>query len=228
MTPLTLGPVAFDAFEVPSRIEFGGCQRLAVHALPGGLRVVDAMGRDDTPIIWSGVFTGPDAARRVRLLDLLRGQGQSLPLAWDDFLFQVVISGFEARFERWNWIPYRIACVVLSNLTALQQVTISLSSQMMADLGVAALCPGLDLRAAQLAIGAPLATTSGTSTYGEATTAITAAMASAGALLSTGGTALGTAADVMSAAQAAGQIAQAAAAQAFLGRAKNNLARAGS
>lgn len=54
---LVLGPIAFADFEIPERIRFGGNQRLAVHQLPGGRRVVDALGRDDGEICWSGVFT---------------------------------------------------------------------------------------------------------------------------------------------------------------------------
>jgi hypothetical protein len=53
---LVLGPVAFSDFEDPERIRFGGAQRLAVHKLPGGARVIDALGPDDTEIGWSGIF----------------------------------------------------------------------------------------------------------------------------------------------------------------------------
>ena len=67
-TPM-LGPVVFRDFEVPERINLGGRQRLAVHMLPGGGRVVDAMGPDDAPIRWSGTFSGVDAAERVRMLE---------------------------------------------------------------------------------------------------------------------------------------------------------------
>lgn len=51
---LVLGPVVFQAFEVPERIRFGGKQRVAVHELFGGGRVVDAVGAEEGPIEWSG------------------------------------------------------------------------------------------------------------------------------------------------------------------------------
>lgn len=110
---LVLGPVAFGAFEVPERIRFGGRQRLAVHALPGGGRVVDAMGADEGPIQWSGVFSGPRGAARVRLLDELRRGGQTLLLAWDGWRYSVVIEQFQAQSQNPAWIPYSLkVCVV--------------------------------------------------------------------------------------------------------------------
>ena len=87
---LTLGPVAFAGFELPSSITIGGHQRLAIHRLPGGLRIIDALGPDPADIAFSGIFTGPDAADRARLLDALRVAGAALPLAWDAFMYTVV------------------------------------------------------------------------------------------------------------------------------------------
>ena len=58
---LLLGPVAFQDFEVPCGVNFGGRQRLALHRLPGGSRVIDALGRDDAQISFSGIFSGSDA-----------------------------------------------------------------------------------------------------------------------------------------------------------------------
>ena len=76
---LTLGPVAFAGFEIPSSITLGGRQRLAIHKLPGGLRIIDALGPDPADLAWSGIFTGPDAADRARLLDAMRVGGLHLP-----------------------------------------------------------------------------------------------------------------------------------------------------
>src|ERR1700759_4325505 len=96
---LLLGSVTFQDFELPPRIVFGGAQRLAIHRLPGGARVIDAMGRDDGEISWSGAFSGADAADRARQLDLVRAQGAVLPLAWDAFAYLVVIARFAADYE---------------------------------------------------------------------------------------------------------------------------------
>ena len=110
---LVLGPVVFQGFEVPERIRFGGKQRLVVHALPGGGRVVDVLGDQDRPVEWSGVFSGPDAPGRVRLLERLRRSGEVLPLAWEAWRFSVVIESFEAVATNPAWIHYRLkACVI--------------------------------------------------------------------------------------------------------------------
>ena len=69
---LLLGPVVFQDFELPGWVRFGGAQRLAVHQMPGGARVIDMLGRDDAEICWSGVFSGSDAPERARLIDLMR------------------------------------------------------------------------------------------------------------------------------------------------------------
>ena len=114
-----LGPVAFSGFEVPERISLGGKQKLVVHTMPGGGRIVDAMGPDDAPIRWSGVFSGPSAAERARTLERLRRSGSQMQLAWDAWLYQVIIQEFEADFENANWIPYRIELCVVPALGAL-------------------------------------------------------------------------------------------------------------
>ena len=227
MVALTLGPVDFDAFEVPGRIVFGGRQRMAIHALPDGGRVVDTLGRDDAPIAWAGVFSGPSAGERARLLDLLRVQGASLPLAWEEFAYNVLIGSFEARFERPNWVPYRISCVVLSGLVGLGTLAISLAGQLQADLSNAAL-PGLDLTAATAAVGLGGATTLGTVAFGGAQIAVAAAVTQADGILNSAGSALSAAADLPAAANACAEMAQAASSRGYLQRAAANLSRAGS
>jgi len=111
-TPV-LGPVAFQGFEVPERVGIGGRQKLVVHTLPGGGRVVDAMGPDEAPIRWSGTFSGADAAERVRMLERLRRSGETLPLWWDGWRYSVVIQEFLAEVTSPWWIPYRIELCVL-------------------------------------------------------------------------------------------------------------------
>ena len=228
MTALTLGPVDFDAFEVPGRIEFGGGQRLAVHALPGGVRVIDALGPEDAPIHWSGVFTGPSAGERVRLLNVLRSTGEPLPLAWDDFVYEVIVAGLEVRFERPNWIPYRIACMVLSDLSSPLQLAMSLAASIGGDLRSAGAYNALDLSGAGAALVVPGATTLGSLAYGQATLSLAGAVAQAVGLRDAGGESLGRARTVTEVAVAAGEMAQASAASGYLRRAQGNLARTGS
>lgn len=221
---LLLGPVTFQSFELPPRIGFGGEQRLAVHRLPGGARVIDAMGPDDAPIMWSGAFSGSDAADRARVLDLLRAEGLPLPLAWDAFAYLVVIAAFEASYERPNWVPYRIACTVLADQT---QVAMALAAPLVstvaADLSAAV---AVNTSAAATALAVPGATTPGTSAYGAAVAAVGSAQQTAATGMAGAGQSLMAAGDPVSAATAAGQLAQMADANGFLSRAAANLANA--
>ena len=132
---LLIGPVLLEAFELPSQVGWGGRQRLAVHRLPGGRRVIDAMGRDDADIAWTGVFSGSDAVFRARAIDLMRAGGRVWPLSWGSFFYSVVVSRFEASYERENWVPYRIACTVLRDeAEALVEGGLSLAAGVLADL----------------------------------------------------------------------------------------------
>ncbi len=119
-TVLTLGDFAFARLEIPEKIAFGGAQKLVTHELVGGVRVVDAMGREDVPLEWSGMFTGANALARARYLDGLRIAGKPLTLTWDEFLYTVVIRSFTADFERFYQIPYRISCLVVADGTSPQ------------------------------------------------------------------------------------------------------------
>lgn len=115
-TVLKLGDFAFGRYEVPEQITFGGEQQLAVHQLVGGVRVVDAMGRSDLPLSWSGMFLGDNARDRARYLDNLRTTGLPLRLEWDQLAYQVVVSRFEADYQRFYKLPYRIVCTVVADL----------------------------------------------------------------------------------------------------------------
>jgi hypothetical protein len=116
---LTLGPVLFTDFEIPDKITgIGGKHMLAVHKLPGGNRVIDAMGRDDAPLKWSGRFRGSDAETRARLADFLRVQGQPIELAWSSFRYNVMVEEFEADYEQPFEIPYSITCMVVADETS--------------------------------------------------------------------------------------------------------------
>lgn len=111
--PVRLGEVTFEGFEIPERLAFGGTQRLAVHELPGGARVVQALGGEPAPQEWDGIFMGPEALGRARSVDAMRRAGRPVSLTWHDFSVQVVVASFVAQFERVNHIPYAIACTVV-------------------------------------------------------------------------------------------------------------------
>jgi hypothetical protein len=88
---------------------------LAVHKLPGGDRVIDAMGRDDDEIAWSGIFLSADASNRADELDQLRVAGGELELIFAGRNYSVVISHFKADQRKINHVPYTISCTVLTD-----------------------------------------------------------------------------------------------------------------
>ena len=115
MTALQLGEVLFEDFEIPESINFGGPQRLGRKQLPGGYRIVDAMGADDAPIGWEGRFLGAQAVYRARALDFMRKSGSSYLLQWHEFRYTVVIESFEAEFHAFYDVPYRLVLCVIED-----------------------------------------------------------------------------------------------------------------
>ncbi|MEF9481387.1 hypothetical protein [Ralstonia sp. 1B3] len=114
---LNLGNFQFKELEVPESIPFGGTQKLAMHDLVGGTRVIDSMGAFCGPVEWSGWLLGKDALARARQLDDLRERGASLLLQWSEIYYAVVIRDFRADFQRAYKIPYKITCEVASDLS---------------------------------------------------------------------------------------------------------------
>lgn len=115
---LTLGGVIFDGFEVPESISTGGEQALIVHKLPGGSRVIDAMGADHRDVAWSGRFRGGNAESRARLIDGYRIGGRQFLLQWSSYRYQVIVRSFEASYQQPFEIPYSISCTVVSDESA--------------------------------------------------------------------------------------------------------------
>jgi hypothetical protein len=230
---LLLGSILFQDFELPERVRWGGRQRLMVHRLPGGVRVVDALGRDDGDIVWSGVFSGSDAAARARALDLMRAEGGSWPLTWDWFFYTVVIARFDADYARSNWLPYRITCKVVRDETAAAvETAVSVATSVLGDLASAqGLGSGVAFGAAISSLGSAQATQPGSSAYAGAS----AAVAGVSQQIDTGIAAtegqLGTASvsgakGLSSTVGLAGQLAALTTARGYVGRAKANLANA--
>lgn len=114
-TTVVLGGITFTASEVPEKITWGGEQSLKIHKLVGGARVIDAMGRDDRPLEWSGIFVGPNAKTRAKYLDGLRIAGNQVLLTWADFRYLVVVKSFEGDYQRFYQVPYRIGCEVVQD-----------------------------------------------------------------------------------------------------------------
>lgn len=141
---VTLGDMAFAGFEVPERIPFGGDQALTLHKMVGGKRTIDAMGRDDRPLEWSGLFLGDTALQRALYLDNQRVLGQPLVLTWSQLRYLVVIKSFLPVYEFETRIPYSISCEVAEDQN--NPVTVlaapSIDDQMDSDFGVASLFGG--------------------------------------------------------------------------------------
>jgi len=222
---LLLGAVSFQDFELPGRIRFGGSQRLVVHKLPGGMRVIDAMGRDDADVTWSGAFSGSDAADRALAIDLMRAQGGTWTLTWNELCYLVVIGSFEATYQYSNWIPYRISCTVVQDLSQAPAVTaVALATSVLNDLGAVT---AVDTSVAVTALSALGALSPGTSAYAAGVSAVGQVVSEAQAGRASAGAALLAASDPATAATAAGQIAGYADANGYAGRALANLNNAG-
>jgi hypothetical protein len=117
---LTLGDVSFAASEA-GVIAFGGDQKLNIHHLVGGKRIIDAMGVDPAPLQWSGIFTGAEALTKALTLQRMMNEGRVLDLTWSKMKYRVVIRTFGGDFEAPFRIPYHIVCEVLDDQTVLPQ-----------------------------------------------------------------------------------------------------------
>jgi len=230
-TTVTLGPVRFRDFEIPERINFGGLQSLAIHRLPGGARVIDALGRDDAEITFAGIFSGPDATARARALDELRSLGSRLLLTWDEFAFTVVIRVFQAEYRAANWVPFRIGCAVLRDeAAAVLEAAPGLAAGVLGDIS-AAIGLGADLAAIAVTLSRPDAITRGTAAHGSASAGLAAARAELSATIAAWDAALAVpqkeaAAGLNAATDAMGMLARLTDARAHAGRAAANLAAA--
>lgn len=127
--------IVFHDFEVPEEAPFGGEQAAAKHNLIGGKRRIDAMGRDDCDIAWSGTFLTPDADIRARQVDQYRAAGKPMDLVWGEHRYVVLIKSFLPRFRRPSHVPYSISFIVIEDRTkAVQASAPSLDQQVNTDL----------------------------------------------------------------------------------------------
>lgn len=115
MSSVILGGFAFQGFEVPARIPFGGRHMVVPHRLIGGQRVIDANGPDEEEISWSGRFRGSDALSRAQAVDAMRIAGAKVDLTWLGLHRSVVVTHFRADPEKAWEVPYTISCMVADN-----------------------------------------------------------------------------------------------------------------
>ena len=218
---LLLGGVVLDGFEVSEPIGFGGAQALAVHKLPGGARVIDAMGPDNGVISWRGILSGSDASDRARQLDAIRVAGLAVPLAWDVFTATVIVSDLRLAFANSWWVPYRIGCTVLvgTQLPGPAAVITDVLSDVLGDLGLAGAAPGVS--AALALVGAPGATVGGSQAFAAAVNALNAAGLGISSAITASETGM-SATDLPSLVNAAGSLASLTSAAGYVGRAETN------
>jgi hypothetical protein len=165
-SPIQLGSINFQDFEVPQSVRFGGRQRLAVHALAGGRRIVERLGPDDDDIVFRGIFSGQAAETRARALDNLRLSGEIIWLTWESFRRRVILKSFIADYHSPWWIPYQISCIIVHQAGATGSQGVSAAALLSADLGTAlaaAANASLSLTPLQTALSASNALAAGTS-----------------------------------------------------------------
>ena len=112
-----LGTFEFQKMELPSEMPFGGEQRLTVHKLTGGKRVIDAMGDDPTDINWSGMFFSVDALARAQQVDAIRIAGKPVMLRWRNFMYAVLVKSFVVQDKQPGYCTYSISCTVLQDMS---------------------------------------------------------------------------------------------------------------
>lgn len=113
-TPLlTLGTFAFEGLESPERILLKSKQRLVIHHLGSGLTTIDSLGEDYEIVSFRGIFSGTNAASRIRAVEQMKIQGDPLPLVWSSRLLSVLVHGLELNYTSGHWIPYKLTCHVI-------------------------------------------------------------------------------------------------------------------
>jgi hypothetical protein len=165
-SPIQIGSISLQGFEIPSSVRFGGRYRLVVHNLAGGRRVVERLGPDDGEITFQGTFSGNYAEARVRAFDNLRLSGAIVWLNWESFRRRVVVKSFVANYHNPWWIPYQVSCVVVHQTGAAAASTASLSAIVSADWASASAAiagSAISLTPLQTALSATNALTTGTS-----------------------------------------------------------------
>jgi hypothetical protein len=110
---LRLGSFSFEGLESPERIHIKSRQRLAVHHLASGLSTVDCLGEDTEVVSFQGIFSGRNAAKRIRSVDYLRTQSQPLWLTWGSQALYVLIHELGLDYSSGLWVPYKLSCYVV-------------------------------------------------------------------------------------------------------------------
>ncbi|KXV47677.1 hypothetical protein AD945_09845 [Gluconobacter albidus] len=98
-SPVILGSLVLTGIEVPDTLQVGGRQMLVVHRLPGGGRVVDALGNDPGRLELRGRFLGPDAQMRAQAVERMRMAGAQVAFSAAGLSVQVWIAQFTYAYQ---------------------------------------------------------------------------------------------------------------------------------
>jgi hypothetical protein len=240
-SPISIGAIDLQDFEVPSSVRFGGRHRLAVHKLSGGQRIIESLGPDDDEISFQGTASGTDADARIRAINRLRLSGEAVWLAWASFRYWVVVKSLTMEYQSPWWIPFRISCVVVNQDGVRKTSSSTLWTTISADLGSATSAAAgqfLDLGPLRDALSGSNALTAGTLSRAQAVSTVEATLSPirtqislASATLVASGQPTDDAASYGSAFAAkvacAGSLATAVNVAAYIGRIGTNLGQAG-
>jgi len=230
-SPIQIGSIDLQDFEVPPSIRFGGRQRLAVHILSNGQRVVERLGPEDGDIVFEGKFSGPNAESRARLFDNMRLSGEVVPLTWASFRRTVVVKSFVASYQSPWWIPYRATCTVVyqsGTTPGLAPLVAALISTDLSSAGRSASGSGIDLSALQTSLSAPNALTTGTADQTQAALAVASTLGALNAGITRYSAQLSSQPqEIAATVNAAGSLASAVNTRCYVGRIGTNLTSSG-
>ena len=179
-SPIQIGSINLQNFEVPPSIRFGGRHRLAVHLLSSGRRVVERLGPEDGEIVFRGTFSGADAEARVQMFDNLRLSGEIVWLTWESFRRRVVVKSFVVDYHSPWWIFYQVHCTVVHQAGVPAPHTSILRTLVSADLSSAlsaATGSALQLSPLTSSFSRPNTWIAGTSDQSHATDAVRSTLA---------------------------------------------------
>ncbi len=108
MPNLTLGTVEFYTDELPSEINLGGEQILAIRKFPGGGLDVQPLGAWDDPIAWEGTFMFTEALQRCVQVGMMRVNAKAVQMSISTISRMVMVTKFKYKYLNDYNIPYQI------------------------------------------------------------------------------------------------------------------------
>jgi hypothetical protein len=108
-----IGGIALTLWQVPSEMPMPSAQMLNKHLLIGGQRQIDAMGPDPEVIAWKALSRGANAGAAMAALKALCSSGQTVPLTFNAYSYQVIVASFIPTYMRMNEWKYAISCEIV-------------------------------------------------------------------------------------------------------------------